>query len=152
MSIAKVLEGLPKVQKPEPRPRLKAVSPTDLQKAYLKALEAQARREPRELNPDETLVALQRKWHLVYSNSVPDDSETLMRVVPSGLTETERRGFLLGSLEEAKRAFLIILNTSWTRERFWEAAREAGVHNALAVFEEATRRDLEHTIRFKTDR
>jgi len=154
-SIAEVLEGLPKVLKPERRPRLKAkpkaMPPADLQKAYMQALEAQAKRKPRRLNLDETLVALQRKWHLVYSNGVPDDLETLRRVMPSGLTKMERRSFLIGSLEEAKMAFLTILNTSWTKADLERQVQEAGVPNALRVFDKGTRKSLEGAIRFLTD-
>ena len=154
-SIAEVLEGLPKVLKPERRPRLKAkpkaLSPADLQKAYSAALIKQSRAWPRKLNQDETLVALQRKWHLVYSNGVPSDLEVLKRVVPSGLKEREIRAFMLGAFEEAKMAFLTILNTSWTKADLERRVQEAGVPNALRVFDKGTRKSLEGAIRFLTD-
>jgi len=98
------------------------------------------------------LVALQRKWHLVYPNDgMPGDLETLRRLVPSGLSKQETNQFIRGSLGEAQVAFLKILNTSWTKADLNASLAEAGLAKGLKGFDRETERSLQEVIRFKTD-
>ena len=105
-----------------------------------------------EFSDDELRLSLQRKWHLVYDDgNIPHLIEVLEKVVPSRLSETERDAFIRGSLEEAKHAFIKILNSSWTKTAFYAKALDAGVEHGLLGFNEATRGALETVIRQITD-
>lgn len=95
------------------------------------------------LNDRKMIVSLQRKWRLTYPDrAIPDDLETLKALIPIAITRKERLQFLHGSLEEAKKTFLKVVNTSWTQEDLKRSLLEAGVHNALDGFDAETRKSL----------
>lgn len=101
------------------------------------------------LTPKEKVVALQRKWKLSYPNKVlPEDLSLLMEIIPPGLTKPEIRGFLTGSLEEAKVTWLINFNQSRTKMQLQERNRQAGVEKALEVFESRLRKELVLALRY----
>ena len=124
-----------------------------LQEAFQEALKAKPKRvRPKKLTPDEELVSLQRKWRLTYPDrAIPENLETLRRLIPSGLSKGEVRQFLVGSLEEAKTTFLRTYNTSWTKVDLERRVKEAGVANAPRVFEPRTMKDIQEAIRFLSD-
>lgn len=129
-----------------------SLSPENLQAAYQQALREPSPVRLKPLKPLEMLVALQRKWAQVYETEPPDDTKALEKVVPSGLSKTERQQFLRGALENGKATWLRLLNTHWTKRELEERCRKEGVTRVLEVFDPKTRRELERAVRFLTDR
>lgn len=107
---------------------------------------------PKKLTEQEVLVSLQRKFREIYPDkAIPEAVEELKTMIPSGLTEEEVYNYLRGSLELAKRIYLITLNQSYTKEHLRFNASKAGVSNALSVFDNKTRAGLENAIKFLPD-
>ena len=129
------------------------LTPENLEQIYRQAAaRAKPPPMPRKLKPAEEMIALQRRWHLVYSDgNIPGELETLRKVIPSGLTPKEHRQLLIGSLEEAKIAFLHLINRSMTKRELWFLAAENGVEHALDGFEPKTRKSLEQVIKLHSD-
>lgn len=128
-----------------------AVNPEGLKAAFNSAV-AEQETVIRQFTDMELTVALQRKWHLVFGNPVPDTLVELERVVPSEITELERYNFIAGSLEEAKRRLIFIINTSWTKTEFRKKLAEEGLSdNVFEVWDEPAKTGLRNCIRLLTD-
>lgn len=147
-------------QGPPAPPAAQPMTQAGLAQAFQAATAQASRQRPRKLSPEEELVALQRKWHLVQpfpdgkgqpGDGLPGDLATLRQVIPSGLRPMEVRAFLYGSLEEAKHIFLRVFNTSWSKRDLGRRLLEAGVPNGLQGFDKGTRKELEGAIRLLSD-
>lgn len=97
-------------------------------------------------------VALQRQWAHVHPNDgMPEDMDTLLQVLPSGLSHAEQHQWYCGLLQDATRTYLVTFNTTWTKTEFREKCHQCGVPNALKVFPPDTRRSLQEALRTKSD-
>ena len=108
--------------------------------------------EPPVLDETRQLVALQRVWRITHpEGEVPSDRETLLAIIPSGLTEREERKWYWGALTNAARAYQVAVNTSWSKTELKEKCRREGVPHGLEAFEPSTQDSLLEVIKYLSD-
>ena len=92
--------------------------------------------EPPELSEKRKLLALQCRWHKVHPTlEVPDDRDTLSQIIPSNLSEREKRLWLWGCLCEAAHKYQYTLNTSRTKTELAKKCKAEGLMYGLEAFE-----------------
>jgi hypothetical protein len=115
---------------------------------------AEAEFRPPELSTVQKMVILYRQWFLVYrdphlsrnplqvGDTDPDFISLQQTLVPAGLTDEERCKWYWGGLQESCRAYLRMLNTSFSKEELGRRLREAGLDYALLAFDVETQQQI----------
>jgi hypothetical protein len=134
---------------------LTAMSVSEISRGMDEArMRAEAEFQPPDLAMVQKLVILHRQWFLVYkepsTSLLPSRTESSDpaflslqdRLLPAGLTEGEQRKWYWGGLQESCRAYLRILNTSFSKEELGKRLHEAGLDYALLAFDLGTQQQI----------
>ena len=102
---------------------------------------------PPDFSDEQKKVILQRRWSLVHpDNAIPDSLSDLLCLIPTDMNVDEVKLWLWGCSEEARRRYIIILNTSWSKTELNNRLSKDGLISGLEIFDNETKESLERDI------